>query len=220
MINGAFDLDTALNLVRSRAPIAADAYLVLDSPHGSQEATYAVQFIDVAGAKWLELADFYVGQVEGVPPRGIKVGWPSAGMAALDPAQGARSFIAFGDHSSSPEECAIATNPPSPVRVETDVLYRVRHQLSFDSGINRVRFRLWPDGETEPDAWLCEEQDSQVPAQLPHHAYASFALFQHFGLPVEWSDILVTALELPDHEQPDPRAGREWFLGRERPSSF
>ena len=83
VINGAFDLDRTQNVIRSRAPVAPDALLLLGSPHGSQEATYAVRFLDFMGAKWLGLADFFAGLEEGAPPRGIKVGWSSAGMAAL-----------------------------------------------------------------------------------------------------------------------------------------
>ena len=82
MVNGAFDLDREQNCIRSRAPVAPDAFLILGSPHTSQEATYAVRFLGLDGAKWLGLADFYVGQEEGVPPRGVKIGWSSAAMAA------------------------------------------------------------------------------------------------------------------------------------------
>ena len=81
-LNGAFDLDRKRNVIRSRAPVAPDAYLILGSPHESQEATYAVRFLEPAGAKWLGLSDFMAGQEEGVPARGVKVGWSSAGMAA------------------------------------------------------------------------------------------------------------------------------------------
>jgi hypothetical protein len=38
------------------------------------------------------------------------------------------------------------------------------------------------------------------------------------GMPIEWSDILVTAHE-PD-DPPDPAAGRAPFLGRVRPGAF
>lgn len=218
VINGAFDLDRKQNLIRSRAPVAPDAFLVLGSPHASQEATYAVRFLDLAGAKWLGLADFFAGLEEGEPPRGIKVGWSSAGMAALSPAGEARSFIAWGDHSGRPEEWAIATHPPAPVRIERGVLYRVRHQVAFANGIDRVRFRIWRADAPEPDAWLCEEQDSRVPADRPRHRAAAFGLFQHLGMPIEWSDILITA-HRPD-DPPDPAAGRTPFLGRARPGAF
>jgi hypothetical protein len=217
-INGAFDLDRRQNVIRSRAPVAPDALLLLGSPHGSQEATYAVRFLDFMGAKWLGLADFFAGMEEGAPPRGIKVGWSSAGMAALSAKGEARSFIAWGDHSGRREEWAIATHPPARVQIERNVLYRVRHQVAFVGGITRVRFRIWPAAGPEPTGWLCEEQDARVPAGLPRHRTASFGLFQHMGMPIEWSDIMVTA-HTPD-DPPDPAAGREPFLGRVRPGAF
>jgi hypothetical protein len=217
-INGAFDLDRKLNVIRSRAPVAPDAFLVLGSPHGSQEATYAVRFLEPEGAKWLGLADFMAGQEEGVPPRGLKVGWSSAGMAALGARGEARSFIAWGDHSGRPEEWAIATHPPAAVRIEKGRLYRVRHQVCFANGIDRVRFRIWPADQAEPDTWLCSEQDDAVPAGLPRHRQGSFGLFQHLGQPVEWSDILVAAHEPDDPTRPG--AGRAPFLKRERPGAF
>lgn len=95
-INGAFDLDPEANLIRSHGPVAPDAVLLLGSPHGNQEATYRVRFTETAGAKWLGLADFFAGLTDGVPVRGIKVGWCSAGMAALSPMDGGRSFLAWG----------------------------------------------------------------------------------------------------------------------------
>jgi hypothetical protein len=218
VINGAFDLDRRQNVIRSRAPVAPDALLLLGSPHCSQEATYAVRFLDFMGAKWLGLADFFAGLEEGAPPRGIKVGWSSAGMAALSAKGEARSFIAWGDHSARPEEWAIATHPPARVRIERNALYRVRHQVTFVHGITRVRFRIWPAAAPESSGWLCEEQDARVPADLPRHRTASFGLFQHMGMPIEWSDILVIAHE-PD-DPPDPAAGRAPFLGRARPGAF
>jgi hypothetical protein len=219
-LNGAFDLDRKRNVIRSRAPVAPDAFLILGSPHASQEATYAVRFLEPMASKWLGLADFMAGQEDGVPPRGIKVGWSSAGMAALSPRDGARSFLAWGDHSASPKEWAIATNPAAPVKVEKLKLYRVRHQARFAGGINQVRFRIWPDDASEPDSWLCVEQDDRVPTHLPRHSKASFGLFQHLGHPVEWSDILVTALDPLADDPIVPGRGREPFLGRKRPGAF
>lgn len=219
-LNGAFDLDRAANVIRSRAPVAPDAFLIVGSPHESQEATYAVRFLEPMHSKWLGLSDFMAGQEEGRPPRGIKVGWSSAGMAALSPRDGARSFLAWGDHSSRPEEWAIATHPASPFVPEKNVLYRVRHQVRFADGVNQVRFRIWPDGAGEPAAWLCAEQDDAVPAHLPRHRRASFGLFQHLGMPVEWSDIHVAVLA-PDPADPARRGeGRTPFLGRKRPGAF
>jgi hypothetical protein len=222
IVNGAFELDRVRNVIRSIAPVAPDALLVLGSAHGSQEATYAVRFLATAGAKWLGLSDYFVRMEEGSPPRGIRVGWSSAGMAALSPRQEARSFLAWGDHSARDEEWAVVTHPPAPVAVEPGVLYRVRHQVTFANGVDRVRYRLWRADESEPRAWLCEEQDSAVPAHLPRHTAASFGLFQHLGPSIEWSDIRV----LPYRPAPDdspvnrPTAGRAPFLKRDRPGAF
>jgi hypothetical protein len=222
IVNGAFELDRARNLIRSVAPVAPDALLVLGSAHGSQEATYAVRFLGTAGAKWLGLSDFFVRLEEGSPPRGIRVGWSSAGMAALSPKREARSFLAWGDHSASEQEWAVVTNPPAPITVEAGALYRVRHQVTFANGVDRVRYRLWRAGESEPQAWLCEEQDSAVPPHLPRHTAASFGLFQHLGPSIEWSDIRVLPFEPVPDDLPhnDPAAGRAPFLKRYRPGAF
>jgi hypothetical protein len=219
-LNGAFELDPKHNVIRSCAPVAPDAFLTLGSPHTSQEATYAVRFLEPAGAKWLGLSDFMAGQEEGEPPRGIRVGWSSAGMAALSPRDGARAFIAWGDHSGRAEEWAIATHPAAPVMVEKRRLYRVRHQVRFANGIDQVRFRIWPADASEPNDWLCEEQDDRVPVHLPRHQRASFGLFQHLGNGVEWSDILVTALDPLSDDPPQPGRGRLPFLKRNRPGAF
>lgn len=219
VLNGAFDIDHRANVIRSRAPVAPDALLIIGSPHASQEATYAIRFLDPPASKWLGLSDFMAGQEEGEPPRGLKVGWSSAGMAALSPRDGARSFIAWGDHSGKPEEWAIATHPAAPFNVEARRLYRVRHRIDLSGAINRVRFRIWPADQAEPTAWLCDEQDDRVPSHLPRHKAASFGLFQHLGSTIEWSDIRVVAVDT-ERDVPIPGAGREPFLRRNRPGAF
>jgi hypothetical protein len=183
---------------------------------------FNVRFSDLREAKWLGLSDFFVRMEEGNPPRGIKVGWSSAGMATLSPRQEARSFIAWGDHSARPEEWAVVTHPPTAVSIEKGVTYRVRHQVAFADGINRVRFRMWAASEPEPAEWLCREEDSRVPAGLPRHGRASFALFQHMGMPIEWFDIRIMPCEPAPEDMPgsDPSIGREAFLGRDRPGAF
>jgi hypothetical protein len=217
-INGAFEIDHQANVIHSCAPVAPDAFLVLGSQGTSQEATYAVHFSDLAGAKWLGLSDFFVGLEEGVPPRGIGVGWSSAGMAALGPTGEARSFIAWGDHSASPDEWAVVCHPPAPVMIEAGVDYRVRHQLILHQGLDRVRFRIWPAGTVEPETWLCDECDTAVPPDRPRHEAASFGLFQHMGPSIAWSDIRLQAYQ-PGPDDIDP-TGRAPFLGRQRPGSF
>ncbi len=220
VVNGAFDLDKPANLIRSRAPVAPDALLVLGSPGKSQQATYRVRFLEPEHSKWLGLSDFHAGMTEGVPKRGIKVGWSSAGMAVTMPSGGARSFLAWGDHSNAPTEWAIATNPPAAVSIERGVAYRVRHQMQLNDQINRVRFRIWPENTPEPETWLCDEHTGQLPAGLPRHQLASFGLFQHMGMPVEWSDICIQPLPETEFEPVDPTSGRQPFLKRDRPGAF
>lgn len=221
-VNGAFDIDPARNAIRSRAPVAPDALLVLGPPATSQEATYAIRFLETAGAKWLGCSDFFAGMVEGVPPRGIKVGWSSAGMAALSPRDGARAFIAWGDHSSDPREWAVATNPAVPFTIERLRLYRVRHQVALEPTGQRVRWRIWSADRDEPDRWLCEEDTGAVPAHLPRHEAASFSLFQHMGSSIEWSDIRLRAINVPIDDAPcrHPERSRQPFLKRLRPGAF
>lgn len=222
VVNGAFDIDHDVNVIRSRAPVAPDALLLVGAAGRSQEATYAVKFLDPNGAKWLGCGDFYAGMVDGVPPRGIKVGWSSAGMAALSPVDGARAFLAWGDHSGDPHEWAIATNPASPVAVRAHTLYRVRQRISMHEGEHRVRWRLWPADASEPAEWLCDEDTGKLPAHLPRHEDATFGLFQHFGLPVEWSDIFVREVKDGPDDLPcrDPARSRKPFLQRVRPGAF
>ena len=178
-----------------------------------------MKFLDFKGAKWLGCGDFYAGMVEGVPPRGIKVGWSSAGMAALSPTDGGRAFIAWGDHSSDEREWAIATNPARPVAVRNNVPYRVRQRISIHAGEHRVRWRLWPAGAREPLEWLCDEDTGKLPAHLPRHQSATFGLFQHFGMPIEWSDVLIREVEDGPDDLPcrDRAQSREPFLKRVRP---
>jgi len=220
VVNGAFDLDIPANLIRSRAPVAPDALLVIGSPGKSQQATYRVRFLEPHHSKWLGLSDFHAGMVEGVPPRGIKVGWSSAGMAVAMPGGGARSFLAWGDHSGAPQEWAIATNPPAQVEIERGRAYRVRHQIMLSDGLNRVRFRIWPQDQPEPETWVCDENTGRLPPELPRHTSASFGLFQHMGMPVEWSDIRLRAMADSEFGPVDPATGRQPFLKRDRPGAF
>ena len=220
VVAGAFDLDRDANVIRSRAPVAPDSLLVIGSPGRSQEATYRVRFSEPRFSKWLGLSDFHVGIEEGVPPRGIKVGWSSAGLAVVSPAEGARSFLSWGDHSGSDREWAIATHPPASFVPEQGRAYRVRHQIELSPTRNRVRFRIWPEGTAEPESWLCDEHDGRLPADLPRHEAASFGLFQHMGMPVEWSDIRLRPLAGHAFDEVNPETGRVPFLKRQRPGAF
>ena len=194
VVAGAFDLDRAANLIRSRAPVVPDSLLVLGGPHSSQEATYRVRFTSFEGVKWLGPSDFFVGFEDRKPPIAIKTGWSSAGMMALNPKGEARCFIAWGDHSNSAREWVVVTRPPAAVALAPKVAYRVRHQVLFTDGVDRCRFRIWAEGAPEPDAWLCAESDAGVEPGRTRHRAASFGLFQHSGAAIEWSDIRVRAL--------------------------
>ena len=221
VVNGAFDVDPEQNVIRSRAPVAPDALLVLGSPHASQEATYAIRFADLDAAKYLGLSDFFVGHEPEDPPIGIKPGWSTAGLATLThgwrpgsppdvrplepgrstdmfledaPLGEARAWLASGDNTHRRERWVAKTDPPAQLEVAVGVTYRVRHQVLFDGGINRARFRVWPADQPEPSEWLCDVDDSTAPAGAPKFSRASFALFQHTGAATEWSDIRVVAL--------------------------
>jgi hypothetical protein len=192
-VSGAFEVIRARNVIRSRAPVAPDALLVLGAPHASQEATYTVRFTGFAGVKWLGPSDFFAGFEDKEPAIGVKTGWSSAGMMALNPAGEARCFLSWGDHSNTAREWVVCA-PPARVDIAPSVPYRVRHQVLFEGGVNRCRFRIWPAGGREPEGWLCEESDAGIAPHLPRHRAASFALFQHSGAAIEWSEIRVRRL--------------------------
>jgi hypothetical protein len=214
VVNGAFDLDPETNVIRSRAPVAPDALLVLGAPHGSQEATYDIRFSDLEWAKYLGLSDFFVRHEAEEPPIGIKTGWSTAGLATLtygwrpgspaevrqrpsaepNPWGEARAWLASADNSRRADRWLVKTDPPATLPVAAGVTYHVRHGVRFDRGVNSVRFRIWPDGEREPVAWLCDESDAAVAGTRTRVSRASFALFQHSGQPTEWSRIRVVAL--------------------------
>jgi len=195
VVNGVFQVDAERNVIRTRSPVAKDALLLLGSPHGSQEATYGVRFPKLGGT-FLGLSDFFAGHEPAVPVIGIKPGWSSAGLATIrpDPDKAAQVWLAWGDLLDRPEKWVVKTDPPRPFPVDLGGEYRVRHQVLFEDGVNRCRFRIWPAGETEPDAWLCEEDDSAVPPDKPRFRAASFGLFQYGGEPTEWFDIRVDSL--------------------------
>ncbi|MCI0530239.1 MAG: hypothetical protein L0Y56_22575, partial [Nitrospira sp.] len=183
----------------------------------SQEATYNIRFSEPDKGKYLGLSDFFVGHEEEDPPLGIKPGWSTAGLATLtygwrpgSPAEvranfkpvltrtrpdgEARAWISYGDNARRKERWLVKTDPPARVPIEEGGKYRVRHQVLFEGGINRVRFRVWPVHHPEPTDWLCDINDSGIAPGLPKFSRASFALFQHTGMPTEWSNIRVVAL--------------------------
>lgn len=191
VVTGAFDLDTARNCIRSQAPVHPDSLLVLGPLAGSQEATYQVRFTELTGVKWLGPTDFFAGHVPRDPPIGVKPGWSTAGMMALNPRHEARAFLGWGDNSGREEAWVVQTAPPERFVVEADRWYRVRHRVRIGDGLNEVRFRIWPADGDEPGSWLVSEDDSGISTDRPRPEACSFSLFQHSGMPIEWSDIRI-----------------------------
>ncbi|NIA21571.1 MAG: hypothetical protein GWP05_06320 [Anaerolineaceae bacterium] len=140
------------------------------------------------------LSEFFAGHEAGSPRIGINPGWSSAGLATLRPGGGAQAWLAWGDLLSRPEVWVVKTDPPRPFPATIGCDYRVRHQVIFAKGVNRVRFRIWPDGRHEPDTWLCDEADAPIPDTFTKWTGGSFGLFQNEGLSTEWFDIYVRAL--------------------------
>jgi hypothetical protein len=195
VVDGAFDVDPARNAIRSRAPVGSDILLVLGSPHGSQEATYDVRFSDTEEGTFLGLSDFFAGHEAEDPDVGIKPGYSSSGLATLRPDGVAQAWISWGDLTKNRAEFwVVKTDPGNAFNIRKGILYRVRHQVIFEGGVNRTRFRIWPAEEMEADTWLCEEDDSRVADAFPKFSEGSFGLFQYYGCPTEWSNIRVTAL--------------------------
>lgn len=194
IVDGAFDLDLHRNLIMSRAPVYVDSLCVLGSPHTSQEATYNVRFLDRTKVKWFGPSDYFTGHAGPTPPIGIKPGWSTAGMMNISGRNEARIFLAYGDHVGTDEEWVIQTSPPKKFIVQERALYSVRHQVVFENGVDTCRYKIWLAHEPEPDGWLVEEDDSSIPDSFPKYTEASFSIWQHSGMPVEWSNIRVNPL--------------------------
>ena len=195
VVDGAFDLDPAAGVIRSRSPVARDAIVLLGPPHGSHEATYGIRFSETASGYLIGLSDFFVGHEADEPDVGVRPGWSSAGLAAVRPRDGgAQAWLAWGDLLERPEVWVVKTDLPVAFRVEPGRDYRVRHQVTFADGVDRCRFRIWPADEPEGDAWLCEESDANVADTFARFTRASFGLFQNAGMAIEWFDIQLRAL--------------------------
>lgn len=79
--------------------------------------------------------------------------------------------------------------------VQAGIQYNVKHQSIIEEGINLSRFRLWPEGTTEPEVWLCEENNCHIGTSLPRIPVGSFGLFQYWITPTEWTNIKVKQLD-------------------------
>lgn len=205
VVDGRWDVDPILNVIRTRAPVSPDSLLLLGPPQGSQEAVYQFRYFDGTRSKYIGLSDFFVGHEIERPELPIKPGWSTAGLATSRPrGEGAwetRLWIADGDRpgwrpSSASED--MAASQVRVVRTEPAVFYsfaprrwyNVRHRMEVADNRVRARLRVWPAEETEPDQWLCDEGD----VALEKHGRASFGLFQHSGLPSEWRGIHLRSL--------------------------
>ncbi len=198
VVDGAFDFDPEKNVIRSKPPVSDDSLLLLSSYHGSQEATYEVKFRENGrGVVFRGISDFFAGHEEQSPELGIKPGYSSAGLATIDTKGEARTWISLGDCLMGKEwTWVVKTEYPAYIDIEPYVTYCVRHQVIMADGINCCRYRIWKKGDIEPDKWLCEEHNAHIPAHLPRITKAAFGLFQYGGLPTEWSNISVRALDI------------------------
>jgi hypothetical protein len=198
VVDGAFDFDPDKNVIRSRSPVADDSLLLLGSYHGSQEATYEVKFRENGrGVVFRGMSDFFAGHDEQSPEIGIKPGYSSAGLATIDNRGQACAWISAGDCLTDKDwSWVVKTEYPAYIDIEPYVTYCVRHQVIMAEGINYCRYRIWKKGDMEPHEWLCQEHNAHIPAHLPRITKAAFGLFQYGGLPTEWSNICVRALDI------------------------
>jgi hypothetical protein len=209
VVDGAFDVDPFEGVIRTRGRAKPDSLLLLGGPAGSQEATYAFRYFDGSRSKYIGLSDFFVRHEVEDPDLPIKPGWSTAGLATLRPRGEfeweARIWIAVADRPGwrpvGPDDQAhgrefsvVRTDPPARFIPMPDVAYRVRHQVLLDGSCNRARFRIWPAGEPEPDAWLCDES-TEGTSTVAVHRHATFGLFMHSGISSEWWDIRLRSLD-------------------------
>jgi hypothetical protein len=198
VVNGAFDIDSEKNVIRSRKPVGSDILLLLGSPHTSQEATYDVKFTHQE-ERWcfVGLSDFFAEHSEQSSELGIKPGYSTAGLATIDNGGRAQIWIAWGDCLYDKENTwVIKTEKKIKTPIRSGVTYSVRHQVIIEEGINCGRFRIWKKGKPEPQVWLCQEHNTHLPPHFPRITKASFGLFQYWGLPTEWSNIYVKPLNI------------------------
>jgi hypothetical protein len=80
--------------------------------------------------------------------------------------------------------------------VQAGIQCNVKHQSIIEERINLSRFRLWPEGTTEPDVWLCEENNCHIESSLPRIPVGSIGLFQYWGPPTERANIKIKQLDI------------------------
>ena len=185
-------MDRAQNVIKTRAPVAADSLCLLGAPHASQEAIYDVEFSSPLDGFFVGLSDFFVRHDEQVPSVGIKPGYSSAGLATLRPEGFAECWVAMGDNTWENDWAWVRkTRIPAVVSIAAGVVYTVRHQVIFNGRTIVSRFRLWRAGKAEPKGWTCTIDTASLSPNLPRPSAASFGLFQHRGNPTRWSNIKV-----------------------------
>jgi hypothetical protein len=197
-VNGVWEVVRGDGTICANAPVGADSLFLLGSPHGSQEATYDVQFGEI-GDTWsfIGLSDFFGGNEEQSPSLGIKPGYTTAGLATIENNGRAKAWISWGDCLiEDPRSWVVKTEKIVKVAVDPAVLYHVRHQVIIDDGVNVARFRIWRAGTPEPEVWFCNENTLHLSSNYPAVKAASFGLFQYGGCPTAWSNIHVRALDL------------------------
>ncbi|NET35115.1 MAG: hypothetical protein F6K19_24315 [Cyanothece sp. SIO1E1] len=197
VVDGTFELDSQRNIIRSCTPVGSDILLLLGSPSSSQEATYEVTFAALnQDSGFLGLSDFFAGHVEQSRELGIKPGYATSGLATIDTEGYPQLWIAWGDCLyDKADTWVIHTEKKRKLPIRPGVTYCVRHQIIIQAGLNRGRFRIWKKGNPEPDVWVCQTDNHDLAVHLPRPGQASFGLFQYWGLPTEWSNIYVRALE-------------------------
>lgn len=206
VVDGHWDIDPMRGVIRTAAPAAPDSLLLLGSPTQSQEATYEFRYLDGSRSKYVGFSDFFVGHEIEDPSVPIKPGWSTVGLATLRPrGEGeweARIWIARGDKpgwrptSAAPEQRRatprlVRTEPAAFLPLEPRRWHHVRHQVEYCRTFVAAKFRVWPTGEPEPDAWTCSERS---PEGGPPVGESTFGLFQHSGFSSEWRSVKVSPL--------------------------
>jgi hypothetical protein len=84
---------------------------------------------------------------------------------------------------------------PNAANLHDGRVYRVRHQMLFEDGVNSTRFKIWEDGQSEPAFWNSEVNDATV-TKTNRFDTGIFSLF-HSRATTEWFDIHVRSLDGP-----------------------
>lgn len=194
-VDGQWEVDRDTATLRSQAPVGHDVLFVVGSLHGSQEATYTVEFDDPISGIFLGLSDFFVTHDAQEPNLGIKPGYSTAGLVTLNPDGKLQGWQSMGDSTYDKPWAWVRRSRFKTIPLSSGVRYRARHQVLFDDGIVLCRFRMWREVEPEPEDWMCRVNTAGVSNGLPRPEAAAFALFQYQGSPTQWSNIHVRSIE-------------------------